>query len=241
MERVSSRSHQAARSPEGDGVSGDVAVDNSVISNCESGDSVNGTTCECLSGDLQSIVDSEYATKVTTGTDSTNGQTTDTQACDPSPASAPQYAAKGEVRGALVYFSSVSENTARFVVGCCLDELGINVYRIPLRPKEAPLKVREPYVLMVPTYGGGNVAKAVPVQVKKFLNDPDNRSYIKGVIASGNTNFGEAFAAAGDVIAAKCGVPFLYYFELMGTTGDVTKVQQGLVEFFHNLRVDVNK
>ncbi|PLS32038.1 nrdI protein [Bifidobacterium margollesii] len=150
----------------------------------------------------------------------------------PHDASAPQHVAEGDAIGALVYFSSASENTARFVEDCRLPELGINVYRLPLRAAEPALNVREPYVLMVPTYGGGSIAKAVPVQVKRFLNDPDNRAFIRGVIASGNTNFGEAYAVAGDVIASKCQVPFLYRFELMGTMGDRDRVRDGLVEFF---------
>ena len=146
--------------------------------------------------------------------------------------SAPEFAATEPTIGAVVYFSSASENTARFVANCRLQDEGINVYRIPLRANEPPLSVREPYVIMVPTYGGGNPKKAVPIQVKKFLNDPDNRSYIRGVIASGNTNFGEAFCMAGDIVAAKCKVPFLYYFELMGTKEDVLKVRVGVVDFF---------
>ncbi|MDO5685182.1 MAG: hypothetical protein Q4G37_03665, partial [Bifidobacterium sp.] len=40
--------------------------------------------------------------------------------------------------GAVVYFSSVSENTARFIAHCRLPEAGLNVYRIPLRPKDGP-------------------------------------------------------------------------------------------------------
>lgn len=147
----------------------------------------------------------------------------------------PEYAAAGRpARGAVVYFSSASENTARFVANCHLQDEGINTYRIPLRPTDPPLQVHEPFILMVPTYGGGNPRKAVPVQVKKFLNDPANRQWIRGVIASGNTNFGEAFCAAGDVIAAKCKVPFLYYFELMGTPEDVAKVRKGVVDFFRS-------
>ena len=115
--------------------------------------------------------------------------------------SQPEFAAEGKTIGALVYFSSASENTARFVAGCRLQDEGINVYRIPLRAADPALNVREPYVIMVPTYGGGVVKKAVPIQVKRFLNDPANREWIRGVIASGNTNFGEAYCAAGDIIA----------------------------------------
>ena len=138
--------------------------------------------------------------------------------------------------GAVVYFSSASGNTTRFIEGCRLDELGITTYRIPLRANEPALAVREPYVLIVPTYGGGDVRKAVPIQVKKFLNDPDNRSWIRGVIASGNTNFGDAFCAAGDVVAAKCHVPLLYRFELLGTGEDTAKVRVGLRSFFLRMR-----
>lgn len=160
----------------------------------------------------------------------------DDAAADASAASAasrPEFAAQsGKVIGALVYFSSASENTARFVAGCRLQDEGINVYRIPLKAADQPLNVREPYVIMVPTYGGGVVKKAVPIQVKRFLNDRANREWIRGVIASGNTNFGEAYCAAGDIIAAKCHVPFLYKYELMGTPEDTAAVRDGLVRFF---------
>ncbi|WP_236632713.1 class Ib ribonucleoside-diphosphate reductase assembly flavoprotein NrdI [Bifidobacterium xylocopae] len=148
--------------------------------------------------------------------------------------SMPEYPADGERIGALVYFSSQSENTARFVANCHLQEEGIDVFRIPVRPHEPPLNVREPYILMVPTYGGGSARKAVLPQIKRFLNDPANRAGIRGVIASGNTNFGEAFCMAGDIVSQKCKVPFLYYFELMGTKEDETKVRQGVLDFFRN-------
>ena len=156
----------------------------------------------------------------------------DTASSTPEAAAATVANGDGKAIGALVYFSSASENTSRFVASCRLPELGINVYRIPLKPGQPPLRVHEPYLLMVPTYGGGDAAKAVPVQVKKFLNNAANRAWIRGVIASGNTNFGSAYAAAGDIIAAKCRVPYLYRFELMGTREDTRKVREGIVRFF---------
>lgn len=152
----------------------------------------------------------------------------------PSP-SAPESAATAAHIGAVVYFSSASENTARFIANCHLPKVGLNVYRIPLRPKSAPLIVNEPFVIVVPTYGGGDISKALPPQVRRFLNDRGNRSLLRGVIASGNTNFGDAFCAAGDVIAAKCHVPFLYSFELTGTPEDMRKVREGLRGFFLRL------
>jgi nrdI protein len=126
-----------------------------------------------------------------------------------------------------VYFSSTSENTHRFV-----GKLGFRSARIPLRPKEAPLAVDEEYVLLVPTYGGGSVKGAVPKQVIKFLNDSHNRSLCRGVISSGNTNFGEAYCLAGDIIASKLNVPLLYRYELLGTPTDVVRVKEGLEDFW---------
>ena len=127
----------------------------------------------------------------------------------------------------LVYFSSASENTHRFV-----GRLGYRSARIPLRRRDEPLTVGEGYVLFVPTYGGGSVRGAVPKQVIAFLNDPRNRSLCRGVIASGNTNFGEAYCLAGDIIASKLGVPFLYRYELLGAPTDVARVRQGLEDFW---------
>lgn len=132
----------------------------------------------------------------------------------------------------VVYFSSASNNTARFVEHCDFETNGIHTARIPLRPKDPELTIDEPFILIAPTYGGGDPTKAVPQQVKKFLNNPANRRWIRGVIATGNTNFGEAYAAAGPIIARKCHVPLMYRFELMGTATDVTTVRNGILDFF---------
>ena len=127
----------------------------------------------------------------------------------------------------LIYFSSVSGYTARFV-----EKLGRPAERIPLHAKDAPLVADEPYVLIVPTYGGGDGNGAVPKQVIRFLNDPHNRALLRGVIAAGNTNFGAGYGIAGDIIAAKCHVPHLYRFEVFGTPDDVRAVDEGLDAFW---------
>jgi protein involved in ribonucleotide reduction len=133
----------------------------------------------------------------------------------------------------LVYFSSVSENTHRFV-----QKLGVPATRIPLHGR---IEVDQPYVLVLPTYGGGranpNIADIeaggyVPKQVIAFLNNEHNRALLRGVIAAGNTNFGAEFCYAGEVVARKCGVPYLYRFELMGTDEDVQAVRAGLADFW---------
>ena len=134
----------------------------------------------------------------------------------------------------LVYFSSVSGNTARFI-----EKLGMRAVRIPLHSSDAPLIVDEPYVLVTPTYGGGQgrgVEKgAVPKQVIRFLNDPHNRSLIRGVISAGNTNFGEHFGFAGEIISRKCSVPHLYRLELFGTPDDIARVSEGLERWWKPL------
>lgn len=125
--------------------------------------------------------------------------------------------------GMLVYFSSTSQNTHRFV-----NKIGLRAHRIPVSPDDDMPKIDEPYVLVVPTYSGDDGRGAVPKQVIRFLNDEKNRSFIRGVIAGGNRNFGQFYAYAGDVIAARCHVPCLYRFELMGTEDDVVKVRNGM-------------
>ncbi|QCT22521.1 class Ib ribonucleoside-diphosphate reductase assembly flavoprotein NrdI [Jejubacter calystegiae] len=126
----------------------------------------------------------------------------------------------------LVYFSSTSENTHRFI-----QRLGLPALRIPVDEAQ-PLCVSEPYILVTPTYGGGGSKGAVPRPVILFLNNEHNRALLRGVIAAGNRNFGEAYCLAGDIIARKCHVPLLYRFELLGTPQDIDNVRKGVTEFW---------
>lgn len=134
----------------------------------------------------------------------------------------------------VVYYSSATGNTHRFV-----QKLDLPSARIPMKRNEPELLVDEPYVLICPTYGGGasisgGNTRPVPPQVIRFLNNEHNRSFIRGVIAGGNTNFGTDYGKAGDMIAEKCKVPYLYRFELMGNDEDVTVVRAGLIDFFEH-------
>lgn len=131
-----------------------------------------------------------------------------------------------ETTDSLIYFSNVSENTHKFV-----QKLDIPSSRIPLY-KDDTLIACEPYVLIVPTYGDGSVKRSVPPQVKKFLNEKQNRELIRGVIGAGNLNFGQKYGRAAEVISRKCKVPLLYKFELLGTTEDIEKLNKGLEEFW---------
>jgi protein involved in ribonucleotide reduction len=58
------------------------------------------------------------------------------------------------------------------------------------------------------------------------LNDPVNRKNLKAVIGAGNTNFGDKYCRASEVISRKTGVPLIYKFELLGTPDDVSTVKE---------------
>lgn len=135
----------------------------------------------------------------------------------------------------IVYFSSTSGNTHRFV-----ESLDIRAIRIPISRKEPQPVVDEPYVLICPCYADDDGSKAVPKQVIHFLNNPENRKQMQGVIASGNRNFGKLFAYSGDVISKKCGVPILYKFELSGTPTDVANVKMGMEKLWNSLMPQQN-
>jgi protein involved in ribonucleotide reduction len=128
----------------------------------------------------------------------------------------------------VVYFSSVSENTKRFV-----EKLGLTSVRIPLKTEEAAsFTYDRDSILVVPTYGSGEEKTTVPKQVIKFLNNPENRKHIKGVIATGNTNFGQSYGLAGDIVSAKLGVPLVQRVELLGTPEDVQQVKERLAQLW---------
>lgn len=128
----------------------------------------------------------------------------------------------------LVYFSSVTEFTHKFV-----QKLELPAVRIPLKAIEASeLIIEDKFVLITPTYGAAGKG-FVPQQVIKFLNQEQNRYNIVGVISSGNINFLDDYAKAGNVIAEKLNVPLMYKFELAGTTDDVINVNKGLKQFWN--------
>lgn len=122
----------------------------------------------------------------------------------------------------VVYFSSISENTHKFVEK--LELPADEVHRIPLHRADESLEVDREFILITPTYGGGRATSTVPKQVINFLNNPDNRKHIRGVVAAGNTNFGQHYGLAGKLISLKCGVPLMHSFEIMGMPEDVNEV-----------------
>lgn len=115
-----------------------------------------------------------------------------------------------------VYYFSLSGNTKRFV-----ERLGFAADRIFAGSE---IVAQEPYVLLTPTYSG-----KVPQAVANFLDRPENRTWIRGVVTSGNTNFGADYAQAGRTISGLTGAPLLHSFELTGLPEDVESVREKMM------------
>jgi protein involved in ribonucleotide reduction len=129
--------------------------------------------------------------------------------------------------GGLVYYSSETGNTHRFV-----EKLGLPAKRIPISPKDDMPSVDGPFVLVVPTYAAGDGRGALPKQVKRFLSEEGTRRFVRGVIGAGNINFGETYCLGARQVAEKCNVGLLYRFELLGTDEDLVRVKTGLERFW---------
>lgn len=127
----------------------------------------------------------------------------------------------------LVYYSSGSGNTDRFI-----RRLALPALRIPIRADQPQPEPQLPFVLICPTYADGEGRGAVPKQVIAFLNAPTRRALLRGVIGSGNRNFGATYALSARVIAQKCAVPVLASFELAGTDTDIARIRDGLTQFW---------
>ena len=130
----------------------------------------------------------------------------------------------------VVYFSNYSGNTKRFV-----EKLNGTNIRIPINTNSAgDLVVDNEFVLFVPTYGGGSEKSAIPKQVRRFLNIQQNRDLLRGVVGFGNTNFGEHFCKAAELISRKTGVPIVARVEIFGTPEDLNKVKERMRMLYDN-------
>lgn len=127
----------------------------------------------------------------------------------------------------VVYFSSVTNNTYRFV-----EKLDVPSTRIPIRKQDSPMPVvEEDYLLICPTYGGGagmvgENSRPVPPQVRHFLRHHDNYRHMMAVVATGNINFGPDYCIAGEVIADRFNIPYIHRLELMGNDDDVAQLRE---------------
>ena len=107
--------------------------------------------------------------------------------------------------------------------------------RIPIDINDSrDFVVSSEYVLFVPTYGGGSEKSAIPRQVRRFLNNRQNRDLLRGVVGFGNTNFGDNFCKAAELISRKTGVPVIARVEIFGTPEDVNKVKERMRMLYDN-------
>lgn len=129
----------------------------------------------------------------------------------------------------VIYFSNHTGNTHRFVEKFREAAHG-QFTRIPIRSDDdsSPIYSGSGFVLFVPTYGGGSEKSAIPRQVRRFLNVPENRDKLRGVVGFGNTNFGDHFCKAAELISAKTGVPIIARIEIFGAPGDIERLQERL-------------
>lgn len=95
-----------------------------------------------------------------------------------------------------------------------IGALGIDALKI----ESGSESINEDYILFTYTDGYGDI----PFEVEEFLTT--NSGFLKGVIVSGDTVYGEAYCLAGDKIADQYGVPLLYKVENAGTDEDVNNI-----------------
>ncbi|MFA6889846.1 MAG: class Ib ribonucleoside-diphosphate reductase assembly flavoprotein NrdI, partial [Bacilli bacterium] len=82
--------------------------------------------------------------------------------------------------------------------------------------------VQEKFVMVTYTDGYGDL----PEEVEMFLEN--NSHYLVAVAASGDLSYGDAYAAAADVISDTYGVPIIAKFEFDGTDVDVATFKTAL-------------
>lgn len=112
----------------------------------------------------------------------------------------------------IVYFS-LTGNCRKFLNFCKLPEEDI-IFLSDVK------EVDFDYILLTPTIGFGEV----PIKVKKFLDKHSDRA--KGVVASGNRNWGANFGLAADIINRDYGIPVLMKIELLGNTREIEQFKK---------------
>ena len=120
----------------------------------------------------------------------------------------------------IVY--SLTGNCKRFVDMCEIPE-GDVIYL-----QDIDCDIDFDYILITPTFGFGEV----PVAVSKFLKE--NHNHLKGVVGSGNKNWGERFANASEIISKEYDVPLLMKIELHGSKKDISEFKKIYLESVKN-------
>ncbi|SUL91293.1 ribonucleotide reductase stimulatory protein [Staphylococcus carnosus] len=122
----------------------------------------------------------------------------------------------------VVYFSFTG-NVRRFIARSGFE----NTLEIT-NDNCAEVRIDEPYILVTSTIGFGEV----PDVVQTFLRH--NGTMIRGVVGSGNRNWGQNFAKASDTISKDYMVPLLMKFEVQGTKKDVEEFKDKVGHFYED-------
>lgn len=119
----------------------------------------------------------------------------------------------------LIIYYSLTGNVRRFIQK--IDHTNV----LSLEQAEG---ITEPYIIVTGTIGFGEI----PDPVKQFLDR--HRTNLIAVAASGNRNWGQNFARAGDLISSTYHVPLLMKFELHGNEKDVKEFNIKVEEISEN-------
>lgn len=86
---------------------------------------------------------------------------------------------------------------------------------------DSSIEINEPYFLFTYT---DNLGEA-PQIARDFLNHSEvSRKNLKGVIASGNINFGKAYCGSAIEISQWLGVPIIRMIDLRGNQDDIATI-----------------
>lgn len=121
----------------------------------------------------------------------------------------------------VIYFS-FSGNVQRFIKRTELSDV------MEITEDNCQEEVNEPYILVTGTIGFGEV----PQEVQQFLQV--NHQHLQAVAASGNRNWGQNFAKAGQTISEQYNVPLLMKFEVQGSNSDVKEFKDKVGQFNEN-------
>ena len=108
----------------------------------------------------------------------------------------------------FVYYDSKTGNVQRFIDKIKKERPEWSFVKI-----SSDMEISENGHLVTFTTNFGEI----PDTTEKFLENENNRKYIKSVSSSGNMNWGMLFGKAADNIEEKYGIPVLMKFELSGT------------------------
>ena len=108
-----------------------------------------------------------------------------------------------------IYYDSKTGNVARFIQKVA-EMTGWEIQKI----QPDTVATQEGHLVTFTTRFG-----EIPETTKNFLQQAS--PYILSVSSSGNRNWGQNFAVAGNKIAAEYGIPLALKFELSGTNEDI--------------------